>query len=63
MIIQINATVCAAVDHGEGGQLKIAGNIVTAGSTRSLGAISSVDAGTLGKGPVTGRKKKLRVRG
>ena len=25
MIIQINATVCAAVDHGEGGQLKIAG--------------------------------------
>ena len=26
MIIQINATVCAAVDHGEGGQLKIAGS-------------------------------------
>ena len=25
MIIQINATVCAAVDHGEGGQLNIAG--------------------------------------
>ncbi len=25
MIIEINATVCAAVDHGEGGQLKIAG--------------------------------------
>jgi hypothetical protein len=25
MIIQMNATVCAAVDHGEGGQLKIAG--------------------------------------
>jgi hypothetical protein len=25
MIIQINATVCAAVDHGEGGRLKIAG--------------------------------------
>ena len=25
MIIQINATVCAAVDHGEGEQLKIAG--------------------------------------
>ena len=25
MIIQINATVCAAVDHGEGRQLKIAG--------------------------------------
>jgi len=25
MIIQINATVCAAVDHGEGGQLKTAG--------------------------------------
>jgi hypothetical protein len=25
MIIQINATVCAAVDHGAGGQLKIAG--------------------------------------
>jgi hypothetical protein len=25
MIIQINATVCAAVDHGQGGQLKIAG--------------------------------------
>ena len=26
MIIQINATVCAAVDHGEGGQHKIAGS-------------------------------------
>jgi hypothetical protein len=25
MIIQINATVCAAVDHGEGGQLMISG--------------------------------------
>jgi hypothetical protein len=25
MIIQINATVCVAFDHGEGGQLKIAG--------------------------------------
>jgi hypothetical protein len=25
MIIQINATVCAAVDHGGGGQFKIAG--------------------------------------
>jgi hypothetical protein len=25
MIIQINATVCAALDHGQGGQLKIAG--------------------------------------
>jgi hypothetical protein len=25
MIIQINATVCAALDHGAGGQLKIAG--------------------------------------
>jgi hypothetical protein len=25
MIIQINATVCAAVDHGEEGQLNIAG--------------------------------------
>ena len=26
MIIQINATVCAAVDHGEDGQHKIAGS-------------------------------------
>ena len=26
MIIQINATVCAAVDHGEGKWHKIAGN-------------------------------------
>ena len=26
MIIQINATVCADVDHGEGRQCKIAGN-------------------------------------
>ena len=26
MIIQINATVCAALDHGEGRQLKIAGS-------------------------------------
>jgi hypothetical protein len=26
MIIQINATVCAAVDHGDGGQHKIAGS-------------------------------------
>jgi hypothetical protein len=25
MIIQINAMVCAAADHGEGGQVKIAG--------------------------------------
>jgi hypothetical protein len=25
MIIQINATVCAALDHGQGGQPKIAG--------------------------------------
>ena len=25
MIIQINATVCAAADHGEDGQQKIAG--------------------------------------
>jgi hypothetical protein len=25
MIIQINATVCVAFDHGEGGQLKITG--------------------------------------
>ena len=25
MIIQINATVCVAVDHGEGGRFKIAG--------------------------------------
>jgi hypothetical protein len=25
MIIQINATVCAALDHGQGRQLKIAG--------------------------------------
>jgi hypothetical protein len=25
MIIEINATVCTAVDHGQGGQLKIAG--------------------------------------
>ena len=26
MIIQINATVCAALDHGEGGRRKIAGS-------------------------------------
>ena len=26
MIIQMNATVCADVDHGEAGQLKIAGS-------------------------------------
>jgi hypothetical protein len=27
MIISINATVCAAVDHGEGGQRKIVGRV------------------------------------
>ena len=47
MIIQINATVCAAVDHGEDWRYKIAGD-----------SQPEDDAGRLGKG---GYQAKYRI--
>ncbi len=45
MIIQMNATVCAAVDHGDDGQYKIAG------SDRRR------KCSEVGKGSMTGKNK------